>query len=110
MKREGVPTLGRSLSFYFCDYGTTINDYRATFNDYRLSTFGRLPDYTATIDFTTISDFGDFRTDGGDPDVGAVRDVSIEISRGSTFVAESGPGSAASPLRRRVARREIGAI
>jgi hypothetical protein len=68
MKREGVPTLGRSLSFDFCDYGTTINDYRATFNDYRLSTFGRLSDYLATIDFATISGFGDFRAAGGDPD------------------------------------------
>lgn len=47
----------------FGDYGTTINDYR-------LSTFWRLPDYPATIDFATISDFGDFRTDGGDPDRG----------------------------------------
>lgn len=62
--------MGRSLSFDFCDYGTTINDYRATFNDYRLSTFVRLSDYPETIGFATISDFGDFRTDGGDPDRG----------------------------------------
>ena len=46
----------------FSDSVTTI--------DYRLSTFVRLSDYPATIDFATISDFGDFRTDGGDPDRG----------------------------------------
>lgn len=84
--------MGRSLSFDFCDYGATINDYRAT------------------IDFATISDFGDFRTAGGDPDGGWMLDVSMEISRGSTFVAVSGPGCAAFPLRRRVVRLEIGAI
>ena len=33
--------------------------------------------------------------------------VSMEMSRGSTFVAVSGPGCAASPLLRRVSRREI---
>lgn len=100
MKREGVPTLGRSLSFDFCDYGATINDYQATFkrlcNDYRLSTFERLSDYPATIDFATISGFSDFRTAGGDPDGGWAIGVSMEMSRGSTFVAVSGSGSAAS--------------
>lgn len=100
----------------FGDYGTTINDYRATFNDFvttidfRLSTFGRLSDYPATIDFATISDFSDFRTDGGDPDRGGRLDVSMEMSRGSTFVAVSGVGCAVYPLRRRVSRREIGWI
>ena len=56
MKREGVPTLGRSLSFDFCDYGATINDYQATFkrlcNDYRLSTI----DFRATFRLS-----GDYR-------------------------------------------------
>ena len=71
MKREGVPTLGRSLSF---DFLATMIRLLTTIerlcNDYRLSTFERLSDYPATIDFATISDFGDFRTDGGDPDRG----------------------------------------
>lgn len=78
MKREGVPTLGRSLSFDFLATMvrllTTIERLSTTFwrlcNDFRLSTFGRLSDYPATIDFATISDFGDFRTAGGDPDRG----------------------------------------
>ena len=76
MKREGVPTLGRSLSFDFLAAMvrllTTIerlcNDYRLSTIDFR-ATF-RLSDYPATIDFATISDFSDFRTDGGDPDRG----------------------------------------
>lgn len=58
--------MGCSLSFDFCDYVTTI---RRLSSDYRLSglsTFGRLSDYLATIDFATISDFGDFRAAGGD--------------------------------------------
>ena len=38
---------------------------------------------------------------------GGLLDVSMEIPRGSTFVAVSGPGSAASRLLRRVSRREI---
>lgn len=39
--------------------------------------------------------------------IGAGRlDVSMEIPRGSTFVAVSGPGGAAFPLRRRVSYRE----
>ena len=97
MKREGVPTLGRSLSFDFlATMVRLLTTIERLCNDYRLS----------TIDFATISDFGDFRTDGGDPDVGAVPDVSMEIPRGSTFVAVSGPGGAAFPLRRRVFRRE----
>ena len=111
MKREGVPTLGRSLSFDFlATMVRLLTTIERLCNDYRLSTFGRLPDYPATIDFATISDFGDFRTDGGDPGVGAVPDVSMEIYRGSTFVAVSGPGSAAFPLRRHVVLRRIGAI
>ena len=39
-KREGIPTIGCSLSFDFSDYGTTI-DYQRQ----RLSTIGRLSDY-----------------------------------------------------------------
>lgn len=51
MKREGVPTLERSLSFDFCDYGATINDYRADFND-----------FLTTIDFrVTFRLSGDYR-------------------------------------------------
>lgn len=59
--------MGSSLSFDFGDYVTT---FRRLSSDYRLSglsTFGRLSDYRATIDFATISDFGDFWTVGGDP-------------------------------------------
>ena len=71
MKREGVPTLGRSLSFDFlATMVRLLTTIERLCNDYRLSTFWRLPDYPATIDFATISDFGDFRTDGGDPDRG----------------------------------------
>ena len=104
MKREGVPTLGRSLSF---DFLATMVRLLTTIE--RLSTtFWRLcNDFRLSGDFATISDFSDFRTDGGDPDVGAVLGVSMEIPRGSTFVAVSGPGSAASRLLRRVSRREI---
>ena len=36
--------------------------------------------------------------------------MSMEMSRGSTFVAVSGIGCAVYPLRRRVSRREIGWI
>ena len=67
MKREGVPTLGRSLSFDFlATMVRLLTTIERLCNDYRLSTI----DFRATIDFATISDFSDFRTDGGDPDRG----------------------------------------
>jgi hypothetical protein len=71
MKREGVPTLGRSLSFDFSTMVRLLTTIERLCNDYRLSTIDyRLSDYPATIDFATVSDFGDFRTVGGDSDRG----------------------------------------
>lgn len=48
-KREGIPTIGCSLSFDFSDYRTTIR--RLSANDYRL-----LSDYP-TIDYWRVSVF-----------------------------------------------------
>ena len=113
MKREGVPTLGRSLSFDFLATMvrllTTIERLSTTFwrlcNDFRLSgdfpTIRRLSTLRLSA---TLATFGRMAAIL----IGAGRlDVSMEIPRGSTFVAVSGPGSAASRLRWRFIRLEI---
>lgn len=70
--------MGCSLSFNFCDYGTTIrrllNDFQATLATINAS------DYRLSGDFPTISDFGDFRAGGCSSDRGAELGVSLEMS------------------------------
>lgn len=85
-EREGVPTLGRSLSFDFCDYGTTIKrlstiraiDFLATFRlsgDYRLCDYQRLSATLAT--FCRLAAICAMAAAG----------ASVELSCGSTFGA-----------------------
>ena len=73
-KREGIPTIGCSLSFDFSDYGTTI-DYQRQ----------RLSDDYPTIDYWRVSAFLPVVR----PERADMRDLAVFC--GSIFVAQCWP-------------------